>query len=130
MNLTNFFSRGKTIIRKFTDVDAHSDSVDAARSSDDEVYRRASRDTDRRITRSSIQPKLLFKEEIERLKRENGEEEDEEEADTDIEIPIATPSRRTRHIGPSASFPQDSTATVPKAKRRGFLSCLRKLCLC
>jgi hypothetical protein len=69
-----------------------------------------------------MKPKLLFKEEIDRLKRENGEDDDDEEAPTDIELPIATPSRRTRHVDPAASFPQDSAAPVTKTVKR------RKLC--
>lgn len=109
-------SRGKTIFRQFEDV-PRSDDADVGRSSEDETRRKADRNGNRRITRSAIKPKLLFKEEIERLKRENGEE-DDEEAPTDIELPIATPSRRTRHIDPAASFPQDNPAPVTKTVKR------------
>ncbi|KAL5381884.1 hypothetical protein DPSP01_006829 [Paraphaeosphaeria sporulosa] len=106
--------RGKTIFRQFEDVTRTSDA-EAGRSSEDETRRKADRGGSRRITRSAIKPKLLFKEEIDRLKRENGED-DDEEAPTDIELPIATPSRRTRHVGPAASFPQESKPVVAVTK--------------
>ncbi|KAF2445289.1 hypothetical protein P171DRAFT_485349 [Karstenula rhodostoma CBS 690.94] len=109
--------RGKTIFRQFDDVSRASDA-EVGRSSEDETSRKADRSGNRRITRSAIKPKLLFKEDIDRLKRENGEDDDDEEAPTDIELPIATPSRRTRHVDPSASFPQDSTASVTKTVKR------------
>lgn len=98
--------------------------TEAGRSSEDETHRKADRSGTRRITRSSIKPKLLFKEEIDRLKRETGED-DDEEAPTDIELPIATPSRRMRHVGPAASFPQDGAsapvvAAAKSVKRREY----------
>ncbi|KAL5442004.1 hypothetical protein PMIN06_008857 [Paraphaeosphaeria minitans] len=110
--------RGKTIFRQFDDVTRTSDA-EAARSSEDETRRKADRGGTRRITRSAIKPKLLFKEEIDRLKRENGDD-DDEEAPTDIELPIATPSRRTRHVDPTASFPHESkpAAVVTKTVKR------------
>ncbi|KAF1978705.1 hypothetical protein BU23DRAFT_230611 [Bimuria novae-zelandiae CBS 107.79] len=113
-----YIHRGKKIFRPFDDVATHSDDADAARSSADEAHRKADRNGSRRITRSAIQPKLLFKEEIERLKQENGEVDDDEEATTDIDLSIATPSRRTRRVDASASFPQEITEPVLKVQRQ------------
>ncbi|KAJ4305499.1 hypothetical protein N0V90_001030 [Kalmusia sp. IMI 367209] len=109
--------RGKTIFRQFDDVPSSNDP-DAGRSSEDEVYRKADPHGSRRLTRSAIKPKLLFKEEIERLKRENGED-DDEEAPTDIELPISTPSRKTRYgLDVSASTTQETTPPPTKTVKR------------
>ncbi|KAL1610033.1 hypothetical protein SLS60_001698 [Paraconiothyrium brasiliense] len=108
--------RGKTIFRQFDDV-TRSNDAEPGLSSEDETRRKADRNGDRRITRSAIKPKLLFKEEIERLKQENGEE-DDEEAPTDIELPIATPSRKTRHVDPSSPSPKVTASVTKTVKRR------------
>lgn len=63
-------------------------------SDDQRLLHQAGHEARRPLTRSSVKPKLLFQAEIKQKKLENGEfTEDEEEATTDMETPIATPSR-------------------------------------
>ncbi|KAF2111814.1 hypothetical protein BDV96DRAFT_499061 [Lophiotrema nucula] len=85
-----FQFRGKKIFRKFTE-GAPSDAPDF--SGDEAVLRQAGHEAHRPLTRSSIKPRKLFQEEIEQRNRELGHD-DDEEAVTDIEVPVATPSRR------------------------------------
>lgn len=85
------------MFRKFHDdhpSDAPTEEEDGASADDRQLLRQAGHEARRPLTRSSVKPKLLFQEEIKQRKLENGEiTEDEEEATTDIETPIATPSR-------------------------------------
>ncbi|KAF2644859.1 hypothetical protein P280DRAFT_514325 [Massarina eburnea CBS 473.64] len=107
-----FSIKGKKIFRKFHD-GPPSDASDGEKQAYEEgLLRESSSTTYGRITRSSIKPRLLFKEEIARIKKENGEE-DEEEAVTDIDQPVATPSRKSAKA--SASTSQE--ATPPPTKR-------------
>ena len=117
-----YIFRGRKVFRKFHDdhpSDAPTEEEDA--SGDDlQLLRQAGHEARRPLTRSSIKPKLLFQEEIKQRKLENGEVSDEEEAVTDIETPIATPSRgkgkMVMHIADSL---QEATPppTVRKPKR-------------
>ena len=117
-----YIFRGRKVFRKF-----HDDHPSDAPTEEDDVsgdnlhlLRQAGHEARRPLTRSSIKPKLLFQEEIKQRKLENGEVSDEEEAVTDIETPIATPSRgkgkMVMHIADSL---QEATPppTVRKPKR-------------
>lgn len=112
------------MFRKFHDEypsDAPTEEDEAAPRDDLQLLRQAGPEARRPLTRSSIKPKLLFQEEIKQKKLENGEvSEDEEEATTDIDTPIATPSRgKGKMIMPIADSLQEATPppTVRKAKR-------------
>lgn len=90
-----YLFRGKKIFRKFHDEHASEGEEPGEQSPDEMVLRRQiGVEANRPLTRSSVKPRLLFKEEIAQRNRENGIEEDPEEATTDIEVPIATPSRK------------------------------------
>lgn len=112
------------MFRKFHDdhpSDAPTEDDDEVSGDELRLLRQAGPEARRPLTRSSIKPKLLFQEEIKQRKLENGEvTEDEEEATTDIETPIATPSRgkgkMVMHIAESL---QEATPppTVRKVKR-------------
>ncbi|KAF1942763.1 hypothetical protein EJ02DRAFT_344760 [Clathrospora elynae] len=93
-----FLFRGRKVFRKFHD-DAPSNGSDAEQeghlSTDDRLLRRhIGHEARRPLTRSSIKPRLLFQKEIQERNRDDGIEEDDEEAVTDIEVPVATPSRK------------------------------------
>lgn len=85
------------MFRKFHDdhpSDAPTEEEDEVSGDDLQLLRQAGPEARRPLTRSSIKPKLLFQQEIKQRKLDNGQvTEDEEEAVTDMETPIATPSR-------------------------------------
>jgi hypothetical protein len=87
------------VFRKFHDdhpSDAPTDEEDETSADDRQLLRQAGPDARRPLTRSSIKPKLLFQAEIKQRKLDNGEvteDEEEEEVTTDVETPIATPTR-------------------------------------
>jgi hypothetical protein len=119
-----YIFRGRKVFRKFHDdhpSDAPTEEDNDASGDDLQLLRQAGHEARRPLTRSSIKPKLLFQEEIKQRRLENGEVSDEEEAVTDIETPIATPSRgkgkMVMHIADSL---QEATPppTVRRAKRR------------
>ncbi|KAF3036090.1 hypothetical protein E8E12_007662 [Didymella heteroderae] len=119
-----FLFRGKKVFRKFHDdnpSDAPTEEDDEASADDLQLLRAAGPEARRPLTRSSIKPKLLFQDEIRQRKLENGEvTEDEEEAVTDIETPVATPSRgKGKMIMSIADSLQEATPppTVRKVKR-------------
>lgn len=102
-------SRGKTVFRRFDDVPDISDE-ELRSPTDDPSFNT--------IRRSGVTPnKKLFKEEIARQRLRNGDdvEEDEEEAITDIELHLASPSRRTSKAAVAASAARE--ATPPPTKR-------------
>lgn len=113
-------SRGRKILRKFQDVTLSNPAEEPEASGDDlQLRRQVGYEAHRPLTRSSIKPRLLFKEEIQRRKVEKGET-DEEEAVTDIEAPAATPSRRKgKMMMQLADSLQEATPppTLAKAKR-------------
>ncbi|KAJ4994059.1 hypothetical protein SVAN01_00536 [Stagonosporopsis vannaccii] len=118
-----YIFRGKKVFRKFHDdhpSDAPTEEDEEASGDDLQLLRQAGHEARRPLTRSSIKPKLLFQEEIKQRKLENGEVTEDEEATTDIETPLATPSRgkgkMVMHIAESL---QEATPppTVRKAKR-------------
>ena len=122
-----FLFRGKKVFRKFHDdnpSDAPTGEDEEASADDFQLLRAAGPEARRPLTRSSIKPKLLFQEEIRQRKLENGEfTEDEEEATTDIETPVATPSRgKGKMIMSIADSLQEATPppTVRKIKRGMF----------
>ncbi|OSS54589.1 hypothetical protein B5807_00292 [Epicoccum nigrum] len=94
-----YIFRGKKVFRKFHDdhpSDAPTDEEDETSADDRQLLRQAGPDARRPLTRSSIKPKLLFQAEIKQRKLDNGEvteDEEEEEVTTDVETPIATPTR-------------------------------------
>lgn len=119
-----FLFRGKKVFRKFHDdnpSDAPTEEDEEASADDLQLLRAAGPEARRPLTRSSIKPKLLFQEEIRQRKLENGEfTEDEEEATTDIETPVATPSRgKGKMVMSIADSLQEATPppTVRKIKR-------------
>ncbi|KAF1842192.1 uncharacterized protein K460DRAFT_370177 [Cucurbitaria berberidis CBS 394.84] len=93
-----YIFRGRKVFRKFHNgppSNASEAEEDEELSADDmQLRRQIGHEARRPLTRSSIKPRLLFQAEIQERNRENGTEEDDEEAVTDIEIPVATPSRR------------------------------------
>ncbi|KAH6616493.1 hypothetical protein C7974DRAFT_416623 [Boeremia exigua] len=118
-----YIFRGKKIFRKFHDDHPSDELTEEDVSADDlQLLRQAGPASRRPLTRSSIKPKLLFQAEIKQKKLENGEvsEDEEEEATTDIETPIATPSRgKGKMIMSISDSFQEATPppTVRKAKR-------------
>ncbi|KAL6711233.1 hypothetical protein ACN47E_005764 [Coniothyrium glycines] len=117
-----YMFRGKKLFRKFHD-DHRSDASEAedteALAMDEKLLRRQiGQEAHRPFTRSSIKPRLLFKKEIEDRNREHGIEEDPEEAITDIEIPVATPSRRkgkaVANVDVQATTPPPTVRKVKK----------------
>jgi hypothetical protein len=90
-------SRGRRILRKFEDVTLGHAPENELVSSGDELQRQAGVQATRRLTRSSIKPRLLFQEDIKKRNREMGLDDVEEEESTDIEI--ATPSGRKARKG-------------------------------
>jgi hypothetical protein len=110
-----YLFRGRKVFRKFHD-DAPSGASEAEaeeeaeESADDmRVRRQIGYEARRPLTRSSIKPRLLFQKEIQERNRELGIEEDDEEATTDIEAPVATPSRKKG----KAAVPTPALATTP-----------------
>ncbi|KAF2021526.1 hypothetical protein BU24DRAFT_457505 [Aaosphaeria arxii CBS 175.79] len=96
-----YLFRGKRVYRKFDDVPAGHTS-DEPEFSGDDLRNPAGHEARRPLTRSAIKPRLLFQEEIKQQRqRQMGPDDVDEEAVTDIEVPIATPSkRRVRHESP------------------------------
>ncbi|QDS75535.1 hypothetical protein FKW77_005356 [Venturia effusa] len=91
--------RGKKVLRRF-DTAADSNEDDDDNLSDLEVRRKAGASANKRFTRSSIKPRLLFPSEEQKRAREAAEEADEE-AVTDIEVPqpkaAVTPVKQQFH---------------------------------
>lgn len=119
-------SRGKKVFRKFHNglsSGALTEEDDEASADELQLLRRAGHEARRPLTRSAVKPKLLFQEEIKQRKLENNEASDDEEAATDIEIPIATPSRgKGKMVMQIAESTQEATPppTGRKAKRGMF----------
>ena len=109
-------SRGKKIFRKFHDGPPSNASDWELEHSGDELLHQAGPAGHRPLTRASIKPRLLFQEEIRQRDRENGDD-DDEEAITDIEVPIATPSRKTRK---GAAHQEATPPPTTRVKRRKF----------
>jgi hypothetical protein len=112
------------MLRKFQDDTLSNPAEEPEVSGEDlQLRRQVGYEAHRPLTRSSIKPRVLFKEEIQRRKVEKGET-DEEEAVTDIEMPAATPSRRKgKMMMQLADSLQEATPppTVAKAKRGKFV---------
>lgn len=113
-----FMFRGKKVLRRFDN--GLSDASDAAEdeelSADErQIRRQIGHEAHRPLTRSSVKPRLLFQTEIQQRKLENGDEDDDEEAITDIEVPVATPSRRK---GKGAVQPSMLETTPPPTVRK------------
>ncbi|KAH7338533.1 hypothetical protein BKA66DRAFT_435219 [Pyrenochaeta sp. MPI-SDFR-AT-0127] len=110
-----YIFRGRKVYRKFHNgaPSNGSDAEDEPELSPDEMQlrRQIGHEARRPLTRSSIKPRLLFQAEIQQRNRENDIEEDDEEAVTDIETPIATPSRR-KGKGP-VQYVQPARETTP-----------------
>jgi len=87
-------SRGKKIFRRFSNPEE--DCVSSASTDVGDMpgqrtlKRQAGAAAQRPLTRSSIQPRLLFPSEEQRLEREAGPDDVDEEATTDIEMPNAS----------------------------------------
>jgi hypothetical protein len=120
-----YLFRGRKMFRKFHDGPSSNASLD---SDDDQALpveekmlrRQVGPEAHRPLTRSSIKPRLLFKEEIKERNRQNGHDEDDEEAETEIEAHVATPSRKkgktTIHL-PVPMLETTPPPTVRKPKR-------------
>lgn len=123
-------SRGKKILRRF-DNTAGSNEDDDDNLSDLEVRRKAGVSANKRFTRSTIKPRLLFPSEEQKRAREAAEEADEE-AVTDIEVPQpktaitpvkqqfhpTTPPSTGRSKRSSAEHEDVNTATVSKVTKK------------
>jgi hypothetical protein len=127
-----YLFRGRKMFRKFHDdplTDASDDDRDLP--IDEKLLRRQAGPAARRpLTRSSVKPRLLFQAEIEQRNRENGIDEDDEEAETEIEAPVATPSRRKGKdpvpiVAPALEASPPPTVRKP---RRGTLFTLSEHC--
>jgi hypothetical protein len=108
------------MFRKFVDDRSDAPTEDEDSSDDRQLKRQIGHEASRPLTRSSVKPRLLFKEEIKQRKLENGEVSDEEEATTDVELSVATPSRKKgKMVMQIAESMQEATPppTVRKAKR-------------
>lgn len=127
-----YIFRGRKVYRKFHDgppskgsdaeVDEEEAGLDGLSEDDRRLRRHIGHEARRPLTRSSIKPRVLFEEEIQQRNRMNGIEDDDEEAVTDIEVSIATPSRRKiRATAVEVSALQTTPPpTVRKAKKRMF----------
>lgn len=91
-----FLFRGRKVFRKYQDADdSHASEEEEDQPLEDRMLlRQVGSGAHRPLTRSTVKPRLLFKEEIKERNRLNGVEEDDEEAETEIEAPAQTPSRR------------------------------------
>jgi hypothetical protein len=119
------YSRGKKMFRKFHDGPPSNGSEDEAASSGDELRRHIGPAAHRPLTRSSIKPRLLFKEEIQQKRKlEMGPDDVDEEAVTDIEMPVTTPSsRKTRKtVALFTPFEQEATPPPTVKPKRGKVS--------
>jgi hypothetical protein len=123
-----YLFRGQKIFRKFHD---DGPSNDAHASEDGEglpvgerlLRRQVGSEASRPLTRSSVKPRLLFKEEIKQRNRQQGILEDDEECDTEIEAHVSTPSRRKGKAVAHAPQPMLEVTpppTVRKPKRGMF----------
>lgn len=121
--LTPLHSRGKKVFRHFADND--DDATEEPTSPEPNLHQRSLRRqagaaAERRLTRSSIKPRLLFPNEDQIREREPPTEEEEvdEEALTDIEVPVPTP-RKSKTATPSKPTPSrfSHLATPPSTKR-------------
>jgi hypothetical protein len=86
MNALIRYSRGKKFLRRFDDEEGEDDD----NMSDLEIRRRAGVSPNRRLTRSTIKPRILFPTEEQVRARNAAAEEADEEAVTDIEVPCPT----------------------------------------
>lgn len=112
-------------MRKFHDGPPSNASDEGAENSATELVRQAGPVAHRPLTRSSIKPRLLFKEEIQQQRaREMGPDDVDEEAVTDIEVPVATPSNRKsrKAAAPAISFEQEATPPPTVRPKRGKFS--------
>jgi hypothetical protein len=115
--LLTLHSRGKKTFRKFED--APSNDAEDTLSSGDELRRKIGTPASGRLTRSSVKPRLLFQEEIRLQRLENGEaEDDDEEAITDIDVPVATPTRKTAKSVPITAVQEATPPPTRRVKRR------------
>jgi hypothetical protein len=121
-----YLFRGRKVFRKFHD----SVPSNGSNASDGEelpvedrlLRRQIGSEAHRPLTRSTVKPKLLFREEIKERNRQNRDDEDDEEADTEIES-APTPSRRKGKAVMHAPQPMMETTpppTVRKPKRGMF----------
>ena len=121
-----YIFRGRKVYRKFHDgppskaSEAEAEAEEADLSGDEiHLRRHIGYEARRPLTRSSIKPRVLFQAEIQQRNHENGIEEDDEEAITDIEVPIATPSRRKEKAAvPVPALEATPPPTVRKVKKR------------
>ena len=121
------------MFRKFHDEhpsDAPTDEEDETSADDRRLLRQAGPDARRPLTRSSIKPKLLFQAEIKQRKLDNGEvtedEDEDEEVTTDVETPIATPSRGKAKMMMRVDDSLQAATPPPTARKakRGMLRIL------
>ena len=120
------------MFRKFHDEhpsDAATDEEDEISADDRQLLRQAGPDARRPLTRSSVKPKLLFQAEIKQRKLDNGEvtEDEDEEESTDVELPIATPSRGKAKMMMRVDDSLQAATPPPtarKAKRGMFNHCI------
>lgn len=123
-----YIFRGRKIFRKFQDgVRTHvsetseelehpEESAEDLSADERQLRRQIGGEARRPLTRSSLKPRKLFEAEIKERNLANGIAEDDEEAETEIEAPVATPSRRKG----KAAVPVIATleATPPPTTRK------------
>ncbi|KAH7400623.1 hypothetical protein DE146DRAFT_653517 [Phaeosphaeria sp. MPI-PUGE-AT-0046c] len=117
-----FLFRGRKMFRKYQDAatsdDSHASEGDEDQPLEDRMLRRQVGPEARRpLTRSTVKPRLLFKEEIKERNRLNGVEEDDEEAETEIEAPPQTPSRRKGKATAPISLPTLEVTPPPTVRK-------------
>jgi hypothetical protein len=125
-----YLFRGRKIFRKFHD-DVPSNDAHASEAGEDLpvgerlLRRQVGSEANRPLTRSSVKPRLLFKEEIKARNQQHGIQEDDEECDTEIEAHVSTPSRRKSKAvvhAPQPMLEVTPPPTVRKPKRGMFCS--------
>jgi hypothetical protein len=108
---SNHCSRGKKFLRRYEEVDGEDDD----NLSDLEIRRRAGVPPSRRLTRSTLKPRILFPtEEQVRAREAAAAEEADEEAVTDIEVPGPS-TARAEASGPSPKSTGNHKRTPARA---------------
>ncbi|RMZ71503.1 hypothetical protein GMOD_00006624 [Pyrenophora seminiperda CCB06] len=121
-----YIFRGRKVFRKFHD-DPPSGASDAEQEDDDlsaddrQVRRQIGQEARRPLTRSSIKPRTLFVQEIKERNLRNGIVSEDEEATTDVDVSVATPSRRKGKGVQAPSLETTPPPTVRKFKKGKFL---------
>ncbi|KAF2464721.1 uncharacterized protein BDR25DRAFT_94864 [Lindgomyces ingoldianus] len=111
-----YMFRGRKVLRKYHDAPRPNADRASPEFSQDALRRRVGTEAHRPFTRSSIQPRRLFQEEIKVRDGEMGPDDVDEEAVTDIEVPIASPSQSKYGGRKGRKAEEIATPVKPKFK--------------